>query len=208
MLSAGLFAPQDRLVNGHRRRSQARRDEIINSAKRQHGHKCRRARHGIREGAPDAAVVSLAAKVPLDIAATNRQIETYLERIYELDRQKNSVRYFYILMQALIALFTLFVSTWIARLLARQISGPIAALLRAADEVGEGNFRYRVEVGALDELAGLDEQKVQILELRYFLGATAEEAAELLGLSKTTVDRAVRFGVTWLHQRLTQNAGE
>src|SRR5437899_1775521 len=58
-------------------------------------------------------------------------------------------------MQALIALFALFVSTWIARLLARQISGPIAALLRGADEVGEGNLGYRVEVGALDELAGL-----------------------------------------------------
>ena len=65
------------------------------------------------------------------------------------------MRNFYILMQALIALFTLFVSTWIARVLARQISGPIAALLRAADEVGEGNLNYRVEVGALDELAGL-----------------------------------------------------
>jgi RNA polymerase sigma factor (TIGR02999 family) len=57
---------------------------------------------------------------------------------------------------------------------------------------------------ALDELAQLDEQKVQILELRYFLGATAEEAAELLGLSKSTVDRSVRFSITWLHQRLTQ----
>src|SRR6185369_8886199 len=111
--------------------------------------------HRMREGAPDAALLSLAAKIPLDIAAANRQIETYLERIYELDQQKNSVRSFYIMMEALIALFTLFVSTWIARLLAKQISGPIAALLRAADEVGEGNFNYRVQVGALDELAGL-----------------------------------------------------
>jgi DNA-directed RNA polymerase specialized sigma24 family protein len=46
--------------------------------------------------------------------------------------------------------------------------------------------------------------KVRILELRYFLGSTAEETAELLGVSKTTVDRAVRFGITWLHHRLTQ----
>jgi len=57
---------------------------------------------------------------------------------------------------------------------------------------------------ALDELAELDELKVRILELRYFLGATGEEAAELLGVSKATVDRAVRFSVTWLHGRLTQ----
>lgn len=58
---------------------------------------------------------------------------------------------------------------------------------------------------ALDELAELDEQKVQIVELRYFLGATAEETAELLGLSKATVDRSIRFSITWLHHRLTQS---
>ncbi|HTM49179.1 MAG TPA: ATP-binding protein, partial [Bryobacteraceae bacterium] len=115
----------------------------------------RTARVGIHEGTPEAASISIAAKVPLDIAAAQAQIETYLKRIDELDRQKKSVRSFYIMMQALIALFTLFVSTWIARLLARQISGPIAALLRAADAVGEGNFSYRVEVGAIDELAGM-----------------------------------------------------
>jgi two-component system nitrogen regulation sensor histidine kinase NtrY len=113
------------------------------------------ARRRVRAGKPDAALISLAAKVPLDIAATQGQIDTYVKAIDELDKQRKSLRGFYIRMQALIALFTLYVSTWIARLLARQISGPIAALLRAADEVGEGNFDYRVEVGALDELAGL-----------------------------------------------------
>jgi two-component system, NtrC family, nitrogen regulation sensor histidine kinase NtrY len=112
-------------------------------------------RLGIRQGAPDAALISLAAELPLDMAVTQRQIAAYLDSIAELNMQKRSMRTFYIQMQALIALFTLYVSTWIARLLARQISGPIAALLRAADEVGEGNFDYRVEVGALDELAGL-----------------------------------------------------
>ena len=61
---------------------------------------------------------------------------------------------------------------------------------------------------ALEELAAVDELKVKIIELRFFLGATAEEAAGMLGLSKATVDRAVRFGITWLHQRLTQTAAE
>src|SRR3984893_4927464 len=112
-------------------------------------------RRRVRAGKPDAALISVAATVPLDIAATQRQIATYLKAIDELNKQRKSLRYFYIRMQALIALFTLYVSTWIARLLARQISGPIAALLRGADEVGEGNLDYRVEVGALDELAGL-----------------------------------------------------
>jgi len=112
-------------------------------------------RHRVREGSPEAALISVAAELPLDMAATQTQIAQHLERIATLNEQKRNMRTFYILMQALIALFTLYVSTWIARMLARQISGPIAALLRAADEVGEGNFDYRVEVGALDELAGL-----------------------------------------------------
>ena len=109
----------------------------------------------IREGTPDAALISLAAELPVDIAATQREIAKYQGSLNALHSERRSLRTFYILMQALIALFTLYVSTWIARLLARQISGPIAALLRAADQVGEGNFDYRVEVGALDELAGL-----------------------------------------------------
>ena len=111
--------------------------------------------HRLHAGTPDAELVSVAAALPLDIAATQARIEKYLQQINEQNTEKKRLRTFYILMQALIALFTLFVSTWIARLLARQISGPIAALLRAADQVGEGNFNYRVEVGALDELAGL-----------------------------------------------------
>ncbi len=61
---------------------------------------------------------------------------------------------------------------------------------------------------ALDELAKVDELKVKIVELRYFLGATADETAELLDLSKATVDRSVRFSITWLHSRLTQRSEE
>ena len=102
-----------------------------------------------------ARLITVAAALPLDMAVTQREISKYLGSILALNSERRSLRTFYILMQALIALFTLYVSTWIARLLARQISGPIAALLRAADEVGEGNFDYRVEVGAVDELAGL-----------------------------------------------------
>jgi RNA polymerase sigma factor (TIGR02999 family) len=55
---------------------------------------------------------------------------------------------------------------------------------------------------ALDELAALDESQVRILELRFFLGVTAEETADLLGLSRGAVDRSVRFSISWLHARL------
>jgi RNA polymerase sigma factor (TIGR02999 family) len=57
---------------------------------------------------------------------------------------------------------------------------------------------------ALDDLGQLDETAVRMLELRYFLGTTSEETAELLGISRGAVDRCVRFSLSWLHARLTE----
>jgi DNA-directed RNA polymerase specialized sigma24 family protein len=42
--------------------------------------------------------------------------------------------------------------------------------------------------------------------LRFFLGFTADETAELLSLSKATVDRELRFARGWLHERLAPDA--
>lgn len=55
---------------------------------------------------------------------------------------------------------------------------------------------------ALDELGALDAGKVQLVELRYFLGCTAEETADLMQVSKSTVDRDLRFAKSWLYRRL------
>jgi PAS domain S-box-containing protein len=65
------------------------------------------------------------------------------------------MRYLYLLFQVLIALFILFVATWIALLLAKQISVPISALLHAASQVRKGNLSHRVNVPANDEMATL-----------------------------------------------------
>src|ERR1035437_5598171 len=55
---------------------------------------------------------------------------------------------------------------------------------------------------ALDELAALDPDKVRLVELRYFLGCTAEETAGLMQISKATVDREFKFIKSWLYQRI------
>lgn len=62
--------------------------------------------------------------------------------------------------------------------------------------------------GALDELAALDTRKVEIVELRYFLGCTAEETADLMQVSKATVDRELKFIKSWLFRRLHPGAVE
>ena len=55
---------------------------------------------------------------------------------------------------------------------------------------------------ALDELGSLDSRKVQLVELRYFLGCTADETAELMHISRATVDRDLKFVKTWLYRKL------
>jgi RNA polymerase sigma factor (TIGR02999 family) len=59
----------------------------------------------------------------------------------------------------------------------------------------------------LTELDQLDPRKCRMVELRFFLGFTAEETAELMNTSKATVDRELRFVRGWLADRL-QNGSE
>jgi RNA polymerase sigma factor (TIGR02999 family) len=61
---------------------------------------------------------------------------------------------------------------------------------------------------ALDELNAVDPYKVQLVELRFFLGCTAEEAAALMRTSKATVDREMRFIKSWLYRRMHPESGE
>jgi RNA polymerase sigma factor (TIGR02999 family) len=54
----------------------------------------------------------------------------------------------------------------------------------------------------LEELEELDQRKCRMVELRFFLGFTADETAELLNTSKASVDRELKFVRGWLYDRL------
>lgn len=60
---------------------------------------------------------------------------------------------------------------------------------------------------ALVELDQVDPVKCRIVELRFFLGFTATETAELLSTSKASVDRELKFVRGWLYDRLHDPAG-
>ncbi len=55
---------------------------------------------------------------------------------------------------------------------------------------------------ALSELATLDARQARIVELRYLVGLTVEETAEVLELSPRTVQLQWRVARAWLHARL------
>lgn len=58
---------------------------------------------------------------------------------------------------------------------------------------------------AMLELERLDPEQAELFGMRFVLGCTSEETAELTGLSKATVDRRVRLARGWLFTRLRES---
>ena len=55
---------------------------------------------------------------------------------------------------------------------------------------------------ALDKFATEDREKAELVKLRYFVGLTIEDAAEVLGISKATAKRWWIYARAWLHQEI------
>ena len=56
---------------------------------------------------------------------------------------------------------------------------------------------------ALTELAAIDPQQAQIVELRYFGGLSEDEVANVLTVSRSTVTREWHTARAWLYRRIT-----
>jgi two-component system, NtrC family, nitrogen regulation sensor histidine kinase NtrY len=103
----------------------------------------------------DGRTLLIGVRRPIDLARQEQEIARHMSEYNQLAAQQKTIRNLYLLFLLLIALFILFVATWIALLLSRNISRPISALLIAAGEVRRGNLGYRVQTRAMDELATL-----------------------------------------------------
>src|SRR2546422_562787 len=55
---------------------------------------------------------------------------------------------------------------------------------------------------ALDKLAAQDKQKAELVKLRYFIGMTIEEAAQILGVSEPTAKRYWAYARAWLYHEI------
>lgn len=56
---------------------------------------------------------------------------------------------------------------------------------------------------ALEALAQTDWRLCRVVELRYFIGLTIEETADVLGVSPSTVKNEWALARAWLHERLS-----
>jgi RNA polymerase sigma factor (TIGR02999 family) len=55
---------------------------------------------------------------------------------------------------------------------------------------------------ALERLGAMEPEVAKVVELRYYAGLTAEQAAETLGISLRTANRHWAFAKAWLYQEL------
>ncbi len=55
---------------------------------------------------------------------------------------------------------------------------------------------------ALKKLAAKDPDKAKLVELRYFAGLSADQAAEILGISPSTADRHWAYARAWLRAEI------
>ncbi|MCS7466119.1 ECF-type sigma factor [Stieleria sp. ICT_E10.1] len=58
---------------------------------------------------------------------------------------------------------------------------------------------------ALDRLEQQDPERAKLVKLRYFVGFTVAEAAQLLGISKTKAERSWVFTRAWLQTEMTND---
>ena len=100
----------------------------------------------------------------------------------------------------------------------RRPRRPLWASPRRADKRGGGRSRITIFEAAnafeesADDLVALnealerlnerDEQKMRIVELRFFGGLTNAETAEVLGVSERTVERGWRMARAWLRKEM------
>jgi len=79
--------------------------------------------------------------------------------------------------------------------------------LKESQIVSAGSDPDLVELDeALQALAAVDARKSQVVELRFFGGMTAEETAEVLGVSPDTVLRDWKLARTWLAREMKKQA--
>ena len=89
--------------------------------------------------------------------------------------------------------------------LADRRGGPDAIRLPLTDEiawVGTSSAQILDLNRALDRLELLDQRKAHLIELRFFLALTMDEAAEVLSISRATAERDLKFSRSWLFHEL------
>ncbi|MHB8301258.1 MAG: sensor histidine kinase [Acidobacteriaceae bacterium] len=101
------------------------------------------------------SIVVVGLPLPQDVATAIRDIESGTEHYWALLRARRRVRQTYLLVLLLLTGLTLFVSSWLALFLSKQVTRPVEALADAMDAMASGDYGSRVDLSAAGELGEL-----------------------------------------------------
>jgi two-component system, NtrC family, nitrogen regulation sensor histidine kinase NtrY len=103
-------------------------------------------------GGHEAGSLIVGAALPAHISESAARLDQESADYGKLSQQRKFLRKTYISILLLLTVVILFIATWFALFLSRQITVPIQALAEATHEVSRGNLDFRVQTKAADEL--------------------------------------------------------
>ena len=164
----------------------------------------------------DIIVVGL--PLPPDVGSAIHDIESGTQRYWALLRARRRVRQTYLLVLLLLTGFTLFVSSWLALFLSKQVTRPVEALADAMDAMASGDYSSRVDIAASGELGelmrsfnhmatDLENSRTQLESSTYKL-SEANAAIDERRRELETVLETIPSGVATLDNDLQNPAGQ
>lgn len=102
-----------------------------------------------------SGTIVVAMPLPAKFGDTVKQIEESQNRYIELAKERKLVRRTYVGFLLLLTVLVLFASTWLALFLSKLVNRPVAALSAGTEAISKGQFDYRVDIRATDELGEL-----------------------------------------------------
>ncbi len=138
------------------------------------------AARGVRNGrgVPLGTVVS-ARRLPLPIKQIADRIQQSAQHYDELSRERRALKRTYVSILSLLTLLLLFVATWFAMFLSKQVTVPVQALAEATHEVSGGNLGFQITARTDDELGSLirlfNQMTLQLQESRRAIEKAAQE---------------------------------
>lgn len=103
---------------------------------------------------PDLRVVA-AMPLPEGMTAHIAQLDRASQQYWTLFRLRHQIRRSYMLLMLMITSLAMFVASWLALHLSKQVTRPVEALADAMAAIALGNYDQRVEASATEELGDL-----------------------------------------------------
>lgn len=118
-------------------------------------------------------------RLPLRLMLISQEMQREAQKYAQLSSDRRALKRTYLIIIWLVTLLILFIATWFALFLAKQVTVPIQALAEATQEVSRGNLGFQVSTRADDELGILihsfNAMTRQLQENRFAIDQAAKE---------------------------------